>query len=130
MPRNIERTRSLAHALARHLVRVTAVAALAASGAASAAEELRRVDDDDDLPALDGALRRATERVLSTPPEAEDRALQILLATREAVAFASVEDPEPRHTAALLENAGLVEHLATEVETLLWHVDDDAPPKR
>jgi hypothetical protein len=134
MPRHTERTRTLAQALARHLVRVTAVAALAASGAAAAAEELRpaesRDDDDDDLKSLDGALRRATEKVLSSPPEGEDRALMILLAAREAVALAAVDEPEPRHTAALLENAGIVEHLAAEADTLLWHVDDDPPPRR
>jgi hypothetical protein len=131
--RHIERTRSLAHALARHLVRVTAVAALSASGAAAAAEELRPAEhreDDDDLRSLDIALRRATEKVLLSPPEPEDRALLILLAAREAVALAAVEEPEPRHTAALLENAGIVEHLAAEVDTLLWHVDDDPPPRR
>jgi hypothetical protein len=130
--RHTERTRSLAHALARHLVRVTAVAALSASGAAAAAAELRPAEslDDDDLRSLDRALRRATEKVLQSPPEPEDRALLILLAAREAVALAAVDVPEPRHTAALLENAGIVEHLAAEADTLLWHVDDDPPPRR
>lgn len=132
--RHIECTRSLAHALARHLVRVSAVAALSASGAAAAAAELRpaesRDDDDDDLRSLDGALRRATEKVLQSPPEPDDRALLILLAAREAVALAAVDAPEPRHPAALLENAGIVERLAAEADTLLWHVDDDPPPRR
>lgn len=133
MTRNIDRTRTLARALARHIVRVTAVAALSASGAAAAAAELRpaeSADDDDDLRTLDVALRRATEKVLSTPPLPEDRALLILLAARETVALAAMPDPEPRHTVALLESAGVVEHLAAEADTLLWHVDDDPPPRR
>jgi len=133
MVRHTERTRSLARALARHIVRVTAVAALSASGAAAAAEELRPAessDDDDDLRALDVALRRATEKVLSTPPQPEDRPLLILLAARETVALAAMPDPEPRHTVALLESAGMVEHFAAEADTRLWHVDDDPPPRR
>lgn len=132
MTRNIDRTRTLARALARHIVRVTAVAALSASGAAAAAAELRpaeSADDDDDLRTLDVALRRATEKVLSTPPLPEDRPLIILLAARETVSLAAMPDPEPRHTVALLESAGVVEHLAAEADTLLWHVDDDPPPR-
>jgi len=129
MRHHAERTRALAHTLVRHIVRVTAVAALSASSAAAAAEELRPVEEDDDLEALDGALRRATEHVLASPPEPHDRALLILFAAREAVAYASVPDPQPRHTAALLENAGIVEHLATEVDGY-WFVEDDPPPRR
>ncbi len=128
MSKDPQRTRSLAHALARHLVQVTAFAALTASGAASAAAELRPVSDDDDMHTLEGALRRATEHVLATPPSLEDRPLLILLAAREAVAIAAVAEPEARHTAALLQSANIVEHLAVDTETTLWLVAADPPP--
>ncbi len=111
---------SSAHAVVRHLVRVTAVTALLNSGAAAAAEALRSRSaptepaslDDDQLPQLESDVRQATERVLQAPPpDPEDRALLIVLAARAAVALAAVADPEPRHTAALLEHIKLVEDL-------------------
>jgi hypothetical protein len=114
-----------AHATVRHLVRVTAVTALLNSGAADAAQVLRaRHDaseptslDDDRLPQLEHDVRRATERVLQTPPpDPEDRALLIVLAARAAVALAAVTDPEPRHTAALLEHVKLVEDLSVHAQ--------------
>jgi hypothetical protein len=108
---------SSAHAVVRHLVRVTAVTALLNSGAAEAAEVLRAKHaptepaslDDDQLPTLEHDVRQATERVLQAPPpDPEDRALLIVLAARAAVALAAVADPEPRHTAALFEHIKLV----------------------
>ncbi len=116
-------------------MRVTAFAALTANGCTSAAAELRRspADDDgdtDEMLRLERALRRAMEHVLATPPLPEDRPLLILLAAREAVAIAAVREPEPRHTAALLQSAAVVEQFAHEADAVRWHVHQDPPPRR
>ena len=131
MNRTPHRTQRLAAALARRLVRVTAVAALAACGALAAADELReRDDDDDDLASLATAVDRATARVLDAPPgDADDRALVVLVATREAVALATSPAPSPAQTAELLQTVGVVEHFASVPTSIPWEARLDPPPR-